>query len=283
MARRIRAVLGAVKLVMIERLDNSDGGWFDPPRIWRVEFYDQGTSKYQRCSPDIAEENGFEIVDRFGAPVIKGTVVDANIFGVVVKIETIGNKTENRYYKMRLGDFFYDVTNPQKDEAGKVTLDPDREAMDKYTRGEWRGPSLTPSLVSDDPSSIMKVVKLVKTMDTGVRLEALFNDPIRKREYTATPDSSVKNVFEIKDRNKVIVLKGTVVDVNALGSVIKVGDLYYKMKVGDSFDDALNPPLDDAKKPRDSERAPLEKYKRGDWKAPPAPPKEAEEKKDAAK
>ncbi len=110
------------------------------------------------------------------------------------------------------------------------------------------------------------MVTLAKTTDTGRRWEVEFTDPVRKREYTCTPDSDIRNAFTIQDRKKVVVLSGTVVDANPLGAVIKVDDLFYKMKIGQSFSEAR--------------AAPLKEYTRGDWKVPSAPPTDGEEKKD---
>jgi hypothetical protein len=249
-----RDVLGAVRLVMIEHVANPEAGWFDPPKIWKIEFIDQGVKdKYYRCTPDKADDNSFNVKDKYGSKtVIKGTVVDANIHGVVIKVD-------NRYHKMKLGDFFDEVMNPPLAENGKVPLDPEREPLDKYTRGSWTG---LPTPNPEEPSEILKVVTLAKTTDTGRRWEVKFADPVRKEEYTCTPDSSVINAFALKDRKNVVVLSGTVVDANTLGAVIKVDNLFYKIKIGQSFKAALD--------------SPLKEYTRGDWKVPPT----GEDKKD---
>ena len=85
--------------MQIERLENPEAGWFDPPSVWKVEFYDQGSNqrnKYVRCTPDKSEghtlavknnqgedldiDHTFAIKDKYGSKtVVKGTVVDANV------------------------------------------------------------------------------------------------------------------------------------------------------------------------------------------------------------
>jgi hypothetical protein len=242
-----RDVLDAVHLVMMERKLNPEAGWFDPPKLWWAEFRNQGEKdKSYKCTPDKADDSGFTIKDRWTKTVIKGAVVDANIRGVVIKVE-------GRYHKMYLGDSFDDVMNPPLAEDGKIPLDSEREPLDKYTRGSWTG---VPARDPEEPSEILRVVTLAKTTDTGRRWEVDFADPVRKRDYTCTPDSSIRNAFAIKDRKSVVVLSGTVVDANTLGAVIKVDELFYKIRIGQSFSEAI--------------KAPLKEYTRGDWKAPPA-------------
>ncbi len=267
-------ILSTVKLVMLEKTGKADAGWLDPLPEWRIELFDQATHKYFRCSPDVSDEKALDVADRYGSEVLKGTVVDANIHGIVIKVDSCKLKEVQTklYYKMRLGDFLKEVLLPERDSAG-VILDADREPSEKYTRGDWKGPSLV-SKQTEEAEGILKAVKLSKSVDSGRRWEVEFNDPVRKRDYTCTPDSSVRNAFEIKDRRGNPVVSGTVVDANAAGVVIKVGELFYKMKLGETFGDALKPAS------AEGDHAPMKEYERGDWKPPVPEPKDAEEKKD---
>ena len=302
-------VMKSVKLVMVEKAaspasilfvfgpaiaatriteKNADpvAEWIAHPYVWTAEFYDQGAAKskdrYYRFNADFLNENSFEIRDKYDNVVLSGTVVDANIYGIVIKVE-------DAYYKMRLDDFLDDVLNPPVNKKTGAS-DPERDPLQRYKRGDWKGPTFTASLaqLSDAPADILKDVKLTRSADSGRRWEVEFTDALRKKDYSCTPDFESRSNFEVKNRKGIVVVKGRVVDGNALGVVIKVEDLFYKMKLGDSFDNVLNPARDGAKRVLDAERESLKEYKRGDWKMPAPPPmsekeQKGEEKKDEGK
>src|SRR5207244_6070077 len=112
--------------------------------------------------------------------------------------------------------------------------------------------------VSALSSPLLKEVKLTKSADNGRRWEVAFKDA--KRTYECTPDFESLSKFELKGSGGKVVLTGNVVDANTEGVVLKVGDLFYKMRMGQTIDDALNPPRDADKKVRDPEREPLKEY-----------------------
>ena len=142
------------------------------------------------------------------------------------------------YRKMFLGDFFEDVLNPPLAEGEKIPLDPEREPMDKYTRGTWTG---LPRRSPEEPSEILKVVTLAKTTDTGRRWEVDFADPVRARVHLHPRFERPQLVHDQGPQER----RGA--QRHGGGRqlprhVIHIDDHFYKMKTGQSFSDAMDAP-----------------------------------------
>jgi hypothetical protein len=123
-----RAVLSCIKLVMLDNYKD---------RRWIAEFFDQARKDtYYRVSPDYSSMSTLSIKDKYWKSeedtknvVMTAKIVDAHLYGAVLEYE-------GKFYKIYLGEFLSDVFVVGED--GKLKAHPDRPALSKYERGDWK-------------------------------------------------------------------------------------------------------------------------------------------------
>ena len=156
------------------------------------------TASMRTSSTRTASRSGINTI----TSVLKGTIVDANIRGIVIKVE-------DAYYHMRLNDFLDDVLNPPVDKTTRIAAIPSANRLRSTRAATGRGrPRPVGATGAKSRPDLLKVVKLAKSVDSGRRWEVEFTDALRKKEYTCTPDFESRSGFEVKDRQGTAVRQG---------------------------------------------------------------------------